>query len=195
LAKELATLDILSGGIIILGAGIGSPPSDFTAFGMEYKKMGEKLDEALEVLDLCWKGEIFNFEGKHCQLKDERLLPKPFQNPRIPILIGGYWPGNKPFIRRARWDGMMPVSKQCPKPLTIKELRELTSFIKKERIKHNEKKGELLVQLDISETHNTQLLSTMNNLGVTWVFFAISPFNKVSIEEIKQTIVNGHPQL
>ncbi|MDH5403553.1 MAG: LLM class flavin-dependent oxidoreductase [Candidatus Heimdallarchaeota archaeon] len=194
LAKELATLDVLSGGRIILGVGIGAPPSDFTSFGMEYKNMGEKLDEALEIVDLCWKGEIFDYDGNHYQLKDVRLLPVPIQQPRIPILIGGRWPGNKPFIRGAKWDGMMPISKQWPEALTIEELRELTSFVNHERIKHSDKKGELIIQLETSEMDNKNLLSSFNEIGVTWVLFSISP-RKGSIEIMREKILEGPPKL
>ncbi|MDH5403068.1 MAG: LLM class flavin-dependent oxidoreductase [Candidatus Heimdallarchaeota archaeon] len=194
LAKELATLDILSNGRIILGAGIGAPPSDYTSFGIKYENMGEKLDEALEILDLCWKGETFDFEGKYYQLKDVRLLPKPIQKPRIPILIGGKWPGNKPFIRGAKWDGMMPISKQWPKHLTIEEIKELTSFINSERKKHTNENAELLIQLDISEINNIHLLSKLYELGVTWILFGISP-RTGSVEQIKQAILHGPPKL
>jgi Luciferase-like monooxygenase len=66
----------------------------------------EKLEEGLEVLNGLWSGETFSFQGKHYQVTDTQMLPKPLQSPRIPIWLAGGWPRRKPLRRAAHWDGI-----------------------------------------------------------------------------------------
>lgn len=134
-ARETATLDVLSGGRVVFGAALGSPrDSEFEAFGEEAddRRRAERLDEALEILAGLWTGQWFAHSGEHFALDEMRFLPKPFQA-RIPIWIGGNWPNRRPFRRAARWDGVVPekVGGQLPRPA---ELRELLAFIAEERV-------------------------------------------------------------
>lgn len=108
LARDLATLDRLSGGRVMLGAGLGRRP-DYEQFGYPWtlKWAAERTDEALAVIDQLWTGDPVTFKGDHFELDDVVLLPTPLQRPRIPIVIGGLWP-RKPAVRRgAAWDGIM----------------------------------------------------------------------------------------
>jgi hypothetical protein len=109
LARGLATLDRLSDGRVILGAGLGTA-LDFTTFGREFdaRRVGRQYDEALEVITGLWSGEPFSYDGEFYTVDDAVLRPTPVQEPRIPILAGGWWPHKKPFQRGARWDGIMP---------------------------------------------------------------------------------------
>lgn len=109
LARDLATLDQLSGGRVLLGAGLGRRP-DYERFGVPWHlpTLGRRLDEALDLLDRFWTGEPVTHRGEHYLVDDVALLPRPHQQPRIPIVVGGLWP-NTAFIRRgARWDGIVP---------------------------------------------------------------------------------------
>lgn len=132
-ARETATLDRLSGGRLIFGAGSGYQALDFTPFGEDYdlKTRAGKLDEGLEVLKGLWSGEPFSFSGKYYQLREAQLLPKPAQSPRIPIWLAGGWPRRKPFQRAARWDGvyLMTVNQVTNELLTPGEVREIVSYI------------------------------------------------------------------
>jgi alkanesulfonate monooxygenase SsuD/methylene tetrahydromethanopterin reductase-like flavin-dependent oxidoreductase (luciferase family) len=113
LARETVTLDHLSNGRLILGVGLGWGNQEFETFGEEGdpKIRAEKLDEGLEVLTGLWSGEIFNYNGKHYQVKDARFLPRPVQSPRIPIWACGAWSDRKaPFRRAARWDGVIAIN-------------------------------------------------------------------------------------
>jgi hypothetical protein len=109
LARNLATLDQLSDGRVLLGAGLGAP-WDYQAFGEPYdqRRLAARYDEALDVLTGLWTGEPFSYDGEHFTVEDAILRPTPVQEPRIPIVIGGWWPFKKPFQRAARWDGMIP---------------------------------------------------------------------------------------
>jgi hypothetical protein len=64
------------------------------------------LDEGLAILAGLWSGEEFSFTGTHYRLAPMRFLPRPIQQPRIPIIVAGYWPNRGPIRRAARWDGM-----------------------------------------------------------------------------------------
>ena len=104
LAHQVATLDLLSGGRVIFGAGIGGIASEFTSFGEEEdaRVRAEMLDEGLEVLRALWSGEQVEHRGRHYTVDGVTLAPRPVQ-PQLPIWIGG---NSGPALRRAaRYDG------------------------------------------------------------------------------------------
>jgi probable F420-dependent oxidoreductase len=112
LARQTASLDLLSGGRLILGVGIGSPAyGDFGIFGEPQgdRERAELLDEGLDVLDGLWSGEKFSYAGQHYAVDPVRFLPRPVQRPRIPVWVGGILPATRPISRAARWDGMVPI--------------------------------------------------------------------------------------
>jgi probable F420-dependent oxidoreductase len=133
LAREAASLDHLSGGRLILGVGIGTPPEEFARFDEEPDPQirAEMLDEGLEVLAGLWSGEPFSFQGRHYRVEEATLLPRPVQQPHIPIWVGGTWPRKPSFRRAARWDGVVPGSLHGN--LTLDEIREMVSFIRSQR--------------------------------------------------------------
>ncbi|MGZ0152876.1 LLM class flavin-dependent oxidoreductase [Kribbella sp. WER1] len=135
-AKETATLDRLSGGRLTLGVGLGSD-----RFGNEFSKTGEPqddrqrgrmLDESLEILGAAWSGEEVHHHGEHYTVDGMQFLPRPVQEPGVPVWVAGF-PGNpKPVRRAARHDGFFPVHLDHPDQLagiatTIAELRGDTS--------------------------------------------------------------------
>jgi len=110
-ARETVTLDVLSGGRLIVGAGLGSVPAEFTAFGenADPRVRAARLDESLHLLDALWTGQPVTFHGEYLTATDVTMLPRPVQRPRIPIWCGGRWPNRPPFRRAARWDGVLPT--------------------------------------------------------------------------------------
>ena len=108
LAHTLATLDILSNGRVVFGAGLGGVPAEYTAFGEpdDPMRLAAMLDEGLEVLSRLWSGERVMHHGPHYIAEGVTLAPLPIQRPRIPVWIGGE---SAPALRRAaRWDGWIP---------------------------------------------------------------------------------------
>ncbi|MEV0615798.1 TIGR03621 family F420-dependent LLM class oxidoreductase [Nonomuraea sp. NPDC050404] len=91
LAKELATLDLLSGGRLEVGIGTGWMADDYTGAGLTLDPPGvriERLREALDVLDGLWGQGPFSFDGRHYQITGLDQQPKPVQKPRPPLVIG-----------------------------------------------------------------------------------------------------------
>jgi alkanesulfonate monooxygenase SsuD/methylene tetrahydromethanopterin reductase-like flavin-dependent oxidoreductase (luciferase family) len=113
LANQVATLDVLSGGRVTFGAGLGGSPSEFGKFGepTDPKVRAAMLDEGLELLRCFWSGEEVTHRGEHYTVEGVKLAPTPVQE-RLPIWIGG----NKPASRRRalRWEGWVPDSVYPP---------------------------------------------------------------------------------
>ena len=108
LARETVSLDVLSGGRLILGVGLGSGrPQEWSNFGEEtdLKTRAQMTDEALDILLGLWSGEKFNFHGQHYTVENSQFLPRPV-NGHIPIWIAGYYPSKPPMRRAAKYDGM-----------------------------------------------------------------------------------------
>lgn len=94
LAKEMATIDVLSGGRTELGIGAGWMQVDYDALGIPYDSAGTRiarLDEALQVIKGCYAPGKFSYSGSHYTITDYDAIPKPV-NGRIPVLIGGGGP-------------------------------------------------------------------------------------------------------
>jgi probable F420-dependent oxidoreductase len=92
LAKEAATLDVLSGGRLEVGIGAGWMTSDYAAAGLELDRPGrriERLAEALDVIEALWADGEATGEGEHYRITGLDGRPKPVQRPRPPILLGG----------------------------------------------------------------------------------------------------------
>src|SRR6201987_4122287 len=110
-ARESVTVDLLSGGRLVMGAGLGSLAAEFTAFGesADAGQRAARLDESLGLLDALWSGEPVTMRGEYLTATEGRMRPRPVQRPRIPVWCGGRWPVKAPFRRAARWDGVMPT--------------------------------------------------------------------------------------
>ncbi|HEX8681220.1 MAG TPA: LLM class flavin-dependent oxidoreductase, partial [Ardenticatenaceae bacterium] len=112
LASETVTLDHLSIGRVTLSVGLGALDSGFEAFGevTDRKTRAELLDEGLDILTGLWRGQPFNYDGKHYKVKETDFVvpPAPVQQPRIPIWVVGAWPRPKSMQRVLRYDGLLP---------------------------------------------------------------------------------------
>ncbi len=98
LAKQAATLDVLSGGRLDLGLGIGWSPLEFAATGAAEDHRGARAEEYLAVLRALWSGGPAEYHGRYYTLPPSRMQPPPIQHPGPPILLGGVVP---PALRRA----------------------------------------------------------------------------------------------
>jgi alkanesulfonate monooxygenase SsuD/methylene tetrahydromethanopterin reductase-like flavin-dependent oxidoreductase (luciferase family) len=111
LAREVLTLDHLSGGRVTLGVGLGDAKTDrsFTKFGepLDLTMRAEMADEALEIIAGLWTAKPFSYVGKHYRVEEMSFFPAAVQQPRIPIWVGGTWPrsGKRAYRRAFAFDG------------------------------------------------------------------------------------------
>jgi alkanesulfonate monooxygenase SsuD/methylene tetrahydromethanopterin reductase-like flavin-dependent oxidoreductase (luciferase family) len=119
LARETATLDLLSGGRLVLGVGLGSDRfgREFSATGDEVddRRRGAMLDEALAILDAAWSGRPVRHRGEHYVVDDLTFLPRPAH--RIPVWVAGFPGSARPRRRAATRDGFFPVNLEHPDEL------------------------------------------------------------------------------
>ena len=112
-AKSVASLDVLSGGRVILGAGTGYLEAEFAALGVDFAERNELTDEAIVAMKAAWSGEPLSLSSRHFDANDNFALPRPVQQPHPPIWIGG---NSKRAIRRAveLADGWAPMPNSGP---------------------------------------------------------------------------------
>ena len=112
LAKELATLDAMSGGRLLFGVGVGWLAEEFQAIGVPFDERAARTDESIEVLRALWAEDEATFDGRFTGLDRALMYPKPLQRvggqPGVPILVGGH---SRAAARRAGrlGDGFFPA--------------------------------------------------------------------------------------
>ena len=189
LAKTAASLDVLSGGRLILGVGTGYLKGEYKALGVDFEERNELFDEAVEVLRLAWQGEPFRLPGP--ELFRSETAPRSRLRPvRPPFWLGG----NSKLTRRrvAQWgQGWMPMPNPRgagrPAPFgahleTNDDLKELLAYLYEQMEQHG--RGDELDQLDViymtfeggtpmADDFNLQAhleaIAELRELGVTWL--------------------------
>lgn len=130
LAREAVTLDHLSTGRLTLGLGLGvDTAGEFSRFGelADPKQRGDALDEGAALLIELWSGEEVRHVGPHFTADGVRFLPRPVQQPRIPLWFGAEPGGRRPVRRAARYDGLFPVG------VELEELGRMIDLVIAER--------------------------------------------------------------
>jgi probable F420-dependent oxidoreductase len=109
-AKQAAEIDVLSGGRLRLGVGLGWNYVEYEALGQNFKNRGGRIEEQVAVLRMLWTEPLVNFRGAHHVISNAGLNPLPIQRP-IPIWFGG---SAEPALRRAARlaDGWMPSGRK-----------------------------------------------------------------------------------
>ncbi|MDT4941495.1 MAG: hypothetical protein QOJ34_1584 [Pseudonocardiales bacterium] len=173
LARQVATLDALSRGRVIFGAGLGGPIDDeFASFGdtTDPVVLAERLDEGLDLLSRYWTGEQVDHDGRHYRVRQTTLLPATVQRPRPPVWIAGYWPHRRPMRRAARWDGAVPLflsarHGEAPPP---DEVRELAGYIAEQRGDRAAEPFDIVVGGVSDPATAADLLGPLQAAGATW---------------------------
>lgn len=103
-AKQAAEVDVLSGGRLVLGAGIGWNTVEYEALGMSFTNRGKRIEEQIALLRMLWTQEVVDFKGRWHRVDRAGINPLPLQRP-IPIWMGGGWDRQKraitePALRR-----------------------------------------------------------------------------------------------
>lgn len=110
-AKQAATLDVLSGGRLRLGVGLGWNQVEYTALDENFHNRGKRIEEQIDLMRRLWCEPLLNYEGRWHKIEDAGLNPMPLQQP-IPVWFGGYV---EAVLRRAAriGDGWMPGVRQA----------------------------------------------------------------------------------
>jgi alkanesulfonate monooxygenase SsuD/methylene tetrahydromethanopterin reductase-like flavin-dependent oxidoreductase (luciferase family) len=176
LARELATLDRLTGGRMVLGAGLGTPVAgEYGSFGdtTDTRVLAQRLDDSLYALDLLWSGELVTYHGNQVTIDDVVFLPTPVQRPRVPIWVGGIWPNKAPMRRAARWDGAIPAMGDFAtgRPPGVDDVKELVQFLHGCRAKNG--LADKPFDIAVGGTSPTgpagrDMAGPLAELGVTW---------------------------
>ncbi|TET62485.1 LLM class flavin-dependent oxidoreductase [Candidatus Bathyarchaeota archaeon] len=196
-ARQLVTLDHLSNGHAVLGVGLGGDARDYTAFGekFEYKLLADKLDEALDVITGLWSGEAFTYHGKCYVVEEVTFLPKPIQEPRIPIWVGGE---SKGALKRAsRFDGWViggPAPSANAKGFSLEQVSKAAKKIQHYRVK--EDPFDIIYGMEFPEEENVlrETVRKADSVGVTWMLEGIYGL-RYSNEQALERVRKGPPQI
>jgi alkanesulfonate monooxygenase SsuD/methylene tetrahydromethanopterin reductase-like flavin-dependent oxidoreductase (luciferase family) len=202
LAREVATLDRLSAGRIILGVGLGAPiDNEYGRFGepTDPKVLAGLLDEGLQAITLLWSGEPVSFHGRYVTIDDVIMRPTPVQQPRVPIWVGGHWPHKAPARRAARWDGAMLTTGSWDQPPTPEVVAGMHTYIHihREEIGRGDEPFELVVggSTPGSAANARGILGPLADAGATW-WDETFPFDKLaSFDAVRLRVEEGPPSL
>jgi alkanesulfonate monooxygenase SsuD/methylene tetrahydromethanopterin reductase-like flavin-dependent oxidoreductase (luciferase family) len=168
-ARETATLDLLSAGRLTFGVGLGVPENgELEPFGEEVdaRKRAELLDRGLDQLAAFWGGE---FE------------PRPVQSPRIPVWVAGRWQSRRrPLERAARWDGFFPI--ELPDPAAAARVAEEIAALRTDT--GAEGVFDLVVEIDPGDA-----AAPWEAAGATWVLTAFDA--RPRLREVEAAIDAG----
>ncbi len=187
LAKEIASLDVLSGGRLILGLGIGSIEQEFRALGIPYEGRGRRAEEALAAMKAVWTMEKPEYHGTHFSFSGIRAEPRPVQKPYPEIVWGGRTP--YAFSRSVRlgsgWYGY---------DLNLDETAQMIDGLRKACERH----GRRFEELEISVTPKAEpkldrdLAQRFRDLGVHRLI--IAPRAR-DVDGVLRTIANAAREL
>jgi alkanesulfonate monooxygenase SsuD/methylene tetrahydromethanopterin reductase-like flavin-dependent oxidoreductase (luciferase family) len=199
-ARELASLDVLSGGRAIFGAGLGSQPlEEYEAFGEQsgVKVRAERLDEALQIIVGLWSGEPFSYQGQHYTVKASQFLPRPLQQPRIPVWIAGRWPARRPFARAARWDGVFATHAGVghAQTMTPVQLQEIVTYTLSQRDPSAESFDVIVEGHTDAANSSSQArrIADYEDVGLTWWVEKLGWF-RGSVDDMRKRIQAGPPR-
>lgn len=203
LASESVALDRLSEGRLTLGLGAGAVWMGWHAFPDEVtdtRARTEMLDESIDILDLLYQRQPFDYAGKHYHLKLTQLdvqyyPPRPVQQPRIPLWVVGIWPRMKSMRRVLKCDGLLPQKMNAAgqfEDVTPEDLRAMKAYVDANRtlttpfdIVMEGKTG------DLAPAQAQEKLATWAKAGATWWIEGLWEYTE---EQALQRIRQGPPQ-
>jgi hypothetical protein len=199
LARQVVTLDCLSAGRVVLGLGLGvDSTGELSRFGevVDARERGDLLDEGAELLAAMLSGEYLEHRGRYFTADGVRFLPRPIQEPRVPMWFGAQGgagrssgrpggssdrpgPAARPVQRAARYDGLFLID------AGIGELERAVALIAHER-------GGFLGGFDIAVLAVAGMpLDEAASLGATWAMLPVRP--EMALEEVRARVAEGPP--
>ena len=197
-AQAAATLDRWSGGRLVLGVGAGGDPLDFTPFGESFEARDRvaALDEGLALVDAFLRGEAVSHDGPRYFARDVAAVsPRPVQEPRPPIWIGGMKPGA--LRRAARWDGWIGIATSedgSSLELTPEAFGEMVERLDAERAAAGRADAPFDVAVfAFSEPDERDLVARYEAAGATWWLESVSPL-RGTFEQLLARVEAGPPR-
>jgi alkanesulfonate monooxygenase SsuD/methylene tetrahydromethanopterin reductase-like flavin-dependent oxidoreductase (luciferase family) len=171
--KEAVTIDHLSNGRLVLPVALGvTDDAGFHAVNTDStdrRERAERLDESLEILEKGQTGQPFSHQGKHFQVNDMTLLPKPVQE-RIPVWAVAAWPKEKSLARAVRWDGIIPVNMTEGAnpfdPVQADMLREIVAWCAEHRQRTSP--FDVVIEGKSDGPDDTDYVGAVADAGATW---------------------------
>lgn len=199
LARETVSLDLLSGGRLVLGVGIGYPPEEeFGRFGMpvDERVRADMLDEGLGIVTGLWSGEPFEHTGEHYQVGPVTFLPTPLQKPRIPIWVAGMWPKRRPFRRAARWDGVAPIAFENGefRDITPEDIEAILALVAEHRISDAPFEVAVAGSVLTRGAAGREQAAALAAAGATWWREGWDPNSGISTEDWLAAVMDGPPR-
>ena len=191
LAQTLVTLDLLCDGRLILGVGLGGVGEEYAAFGepADPSVRASMLDEGLPVLDRLLRGETVSHAGQHYTLQGVNLQPRPQQEPRPPIWVGGE---SGPALRRAaRYDGWV-FGADDESAANVKSPEQVGQLVSRLRQRCTEGGPFAVAMTAVSAPDDGDLVARYAAAGVTWWLESIHGL-RGSPEEMEARVDAGPP--
>jgi alkanesulfonate monooxygenase SsuD/methylene tetrahydromethanopterin reductase-like flavin-dependent oxidoreductase (luciferase family) len=168
-ARQAVTLDHLSKGRLVLGAGLGldSSGGELSRFGEELddRRRAEMLDEALELIGQLLTGEEVSYHGRHYVVDRVRALPRPYRDRLLPIWLAGRWPNKRPIRRSLRYQGLFLIDTS-----SVDDVAKAAQMVAREREQTDS--FDLVVQGWPDEDP-----ALMEKAGASWWLTRFDPFN------------------
>jgi alkanesulfonate monooxygenase SsuD/methylene tetrahydromethanopterin reductase-like flavin-dependent oxidoreductase (luciferase family) len=186
-AREAVTLDHLSRGRLVLGVGLGidfwREFSSFPGEAGDDAQRAELLADGIEIITRLWSGEPTTYRGDRLSVDQAHFVPRPLQQPRIPIWSAALWPPARPgpIQRAARCDGVMPFTGAS---LTPAEAAQVRDAVTQERAAGQ--------PFDLCVWGSADQAAEFEAVGVTWLVQAAGPDDPLA--DLRRRITVGPPR-
>lgn len=193
--QAAASLDLLSGGRLILGVGAGEDLPDFESFGEPHDRRARitRMDEALSIVDGGLRGERLDHVGEHLRAVGVELGPRPVQAPRPPMWLGALKRGG--VRKAAQWDGWIAVAMSedgASMSMTPTAFAELVEVIRAERAAAKRGAGGFDIAVLGVDGLGGMHAPAYARMGATWWLESLSPM-RGSVDELEAIVREGPP--
>ncbi|HEY0238408.1 MAG TPA: LLM class flavin-dependent oxidoreductase [Friedmanniella sp.] len=185
LARQAASLDLLSNGRLVLGFGLGDDGEvrELSRFGevTDPRTRAAMLDEGLDLLAGLLSGARVDHEGTHFTARDVELLPAATRPGGIGVWIAGRWPNRAPMRRAARWDGLFVIGTEAPDD--VRAAREAVAALRAEA--GRTESFELVVRIQPGDE-----VAPWADAGATWVLTQVGPYG-LDLDAVREVVRAG----
>jgi len=191
-AKIMATIDHLSGGRFVLGAGVGWWKEEFEALSVPFERRGKRMDECLQLVRSLWTDEWVNFEGDFYQAVDWTCNPKPVQEGGIPIWLGGESKGQLRRVGKYA-EGWLAT------PLAMSRLEDDFEFAKQAAVDAGRDPDKLKIAMEgagvlvPNETGRAaEGLAALKDKGISHAIVGVHPGHMMKAEAVVEEFASKH---